>query len=361
MNAVSPLTVSVIVPVFNGEQHLGRCLDALRASQVPPLEILVVDDGSTDRSAAIARSSGAEVLAMEARSGPARARNRGAASARGDILHFVDADVAVHPDTVGRIMGAFASAPDLQALMGSYDDVPDDRSLISLYKNLLHHYVHQHGRRRAMTFWAGCGAVRRPVYLRLGGMNEAYNRPSIEDIELGYRLYRAGLACELRPEIQATHLKRWTLLSLIRTDVFCRAAPWTELMIDAGIYPDDLNFSYSHKAGTVLALAIPLVLVAAMSQPLTLVVAFGLLLAFAWLNRDLYRLFHARGGLRLGLAALPLHLLYAINCAVGFGIGWLRYLRRKLSGRHPVFLSSLQTSGHPCAASPALEQSDKAK
>lgn len=344
MNPPTHLTASVIVPVFNGEEYLGRCLESLRASEVAPLEILVVDDGSTDRSGTVARATGIRVIETGARFGPAYARNRGAAAAAGDILVFIDADVAVGQDSLGKILAAFASAPDLHALMGSYDSNPAERSMISLYKNLFHHYVHQHSRQRTLTFWAGCGAIRRMTYLKLGGMNEAYDRPSIEDIELGYRLYQAGFRCELHKDVQATHLKRWTLRTLIRTDLFSRAVPWTVLMLRFKLYPDDLNFSYVQKVSTLLALALPCAIAAAVAIPPALVGALGITGAFVLLNRDLYRFFYERGGVRLAAAAVPLHLLYSIYCALGFGIGLLRYLRGRLSGRPPVFLSSLRSA-----------------
>src|SRR6185295_15988203 len=189
---------------------------------------------------------------------------------------FIDADVVVRKDGLEKIVAAFAKAPDLHALMGSYDSDPSERSLSSRYKNLFHHYVHQHGRERALTFWAGCGAVRRLTYLKLGGMNEAYDRPSIEDIELGYRLYQAGFRCELRKDVQATHLKRWTLRTLIRTDLFCRAIPWTELMLRLRLYPDDLNFSYAQKISTLLALTLPWAAVASFFNRAALAAFLGL-------------------------------------------------------------------------------------
>ena len=65
-------------------------------------------------------------------------------------------------------------------------------NFVSQYKNLFHHFVHQDASGTATSFWAGCGAIRRDIFLRLGGFNTAYKRPSIEDIELGYRLTRAG-------------------------------------------------------------------------------------------------------------------------------------------------------------------------
>src|SRR6185436_3746045 len=96
--------------------------------------------------------------------GAAAARNAGASEAQATILLFVDADVAVAPGTVARLLAWFETQPDLDAVFGSYDDRPARAGLVSQFRNLLHHYVHQHGNPEAATFWAGFGAVRRDAF-----------------------------------------------------------------------------------------------------------------------------------------------------------------------------------------------------
>src|SRR5260370_19076588 len=152
--------VSVVVPSYNAGPTLERVLAALSASKSQPHEILVVDDGSTDGSAERADALGYTVLRARERSGPGGARNLGAQAATGDILFFLDADVAVYPDTVERVASAFAD-PALDALIGSYDDNPASPDFLSQYKNLMHCFIHQVGRVQASTFWSGCGSIRR--------------------------------------------------------------------------------------------------------------------------------------------------------------------------------------------------------
>src|SRR5687767_6907668 len=98
-----PLTISGVIPVYNGAGYLHECLAALALSIVPPLECIVVDDGSTDDSADVARSFGATVLGTNGRQGPARARNLGARAAAGSVLFFIDSDVCVKPETIALI------------------------------------------------------------------------------------------------------------------------------------------------------------------------------------------------------------------------------------------------------------------
>ena len=120
--------------------------------------------------------------------------------------------------------------------------------MISQYRNLLHHFVHQNGNREASTFWAGCGAIRRSVFEKIGGFDEKrFRRPSIEDIELGYRLRQSGYRILLDKRLQGTHLKGWNLYSLIRTDISCRAMPWSRLILETKKLPDDLNLKLGQR------------------------------------------------------------------------------------------------------------------
>lgn len=95
-------SVSVVIPAYNEERHLGQCLQTLRDQTLPPLEVIVVDDGSRDRTAAVARSEGA-LLLQQGHQGPAPARNRGARASTGTILSFLDADMSFAPEFLERL------------------------------------------------------------------------------------------------------------------------------------------------------------------------------------------------------------------------------------------------------------------
>lgn len=247
------MTISVVIPVHNAPAHLEKCLSKLFASVDPPEEVIVVDDGSTDATPEVARKFDVRLLTEAERQGPAAARNLGARQASGDVLYFIDADVLVRPDTTGRIRAAFAEDDKLDALVGSYDDAPESADFLSQYKNLMHHFVHQRSRRDACTFWSGCGAIRREVFLEHGGFDESYERPAIEDIELGYRLFQAKRKMILDPAIQVKHLKKWTFWGLLKSDVLDRGIPWTELILRDKRMPNDLNLQLSQRVSVALA------------------------------------------------------------------------------------------------------------
>jgi hypothetical protein len=352
----------VVIPVHNGGHDLGRCLRALRDCCRPEDEIVVIDDGSTDGSAALAESFGARLLRHDRPLGPAAARNAGARAARNPIVFFLDADVVPHLDTLSRALDHLAANPDLAALFGSYDDTPDAPGLVSQYRNLLHHYVHQQGRfegdaRPAHTFWTGCGAIRRDVFLDLGGFDPLlYRRPAIEDIEFGYRMSRAGFKVVLARDVQATHLKRWTLMQVVRTDVFRRGVPWMLLMLRMKAAENDLNVEQSQRvcvAATGLGL---LGLLAAPWYPVALALLGVNLATIVALNLGFYRFLARRRGRAFAAAALPLHYLYFCCCGLSVAIALaLRHLPARRPDRAdgtPLAPSSRDRRDAPSPASP---------
>lgn len=313
---------SVVVPVHNGEATLAQCLSALRGSRYSDFELLVVDDGSTDGSVRIAEEAGARVLHTGAQKGPAAARNLGAARAVGEFLLFIDADCGVGSQTIAEAAAILCQDPGLDALFGSYDDRPSAPGLVARFKNLQHHYVHQHGADEAGTFWAGCGAMRRSVFLRLGGFDEArYPRPSIEDIELGYRLTAVGGRIRLAKDVQVKHHKAWSLAELLRTDLLHRGIPWIVLLAQTGRSGSDLNLQWRGRLSVVVAV---LAVLGLLTGPMTdwgwaLAAVSAILLVL--LNVGFYRLLSSRGGLALLCVGMGLHWLYQLNCALAFAVG----------------------------------------
>jgi len=326
--AAQPPYLSVIVPVYQGARVLPESLAALVRSDLPRAqwELIVVDDASTDDSALAAAPFADLIVRIPNKPyGPAYARNRGYQLARGEVLVFVDADVSVHPETLGRFAAAFAGDPDVSAISGSYDDRPPAGGLVSRYRNLLQHFHHQQGAGPVDRFWACCGAVRSNVFAEAGMYDEwRFRRPQIEDIELGRRIRALGYRAVLRPDIQATHLKRWTLGGMVANTVHDRGMPWMRLDPEEAGRGDRpqrsvqvVNTGFTWLAITLGALA--LVLGSAWYALATLAPLTPVL----YNNRRQYAFFRRTSGLGLALAAVPLDLLtYAVN-GVGLVAGWV--------------------------------------
>ena len=340
------ISVSLIVPVYNGGEKFRRCLTSIAKASPPPDEVIVVADGDTDGSWLLAKEFGFKVRRLAQRQGPATARNEGVKEAKKDIIFFVDADVEIPPDAIGKVVKAFQQEFDLTALIGSYDDRPDAGNFLSQYKNLFHHYTHQNGREEASTFWGACGAIRQHVFLKVSGFNQSYSSPSIEDIELGYRLKAAGYRIKLCNNIQVKHLKRWGIISLLRTDFFFRALPWTALILDRHQIINDLNLDWTNRASIILLYGFLTSLVATYSYlPLFLSgVIFGL--ALLTINRRIYLFFARKRGWLFALGVIPWHWLYYFYSGLAFIIGFIRHYLLMLiaqgTGNQYIYLNSLR-------------------
>ena len=322
----SPTSLSIVVPVRNNPRDLQECLTALVDQAPPDAEVIVVDDASTDETPAIAATFGARVLRLSINSGPAAARNHGARHARGNVLLFVDADVVVEHRTVDRVLKTFAEHTEVAAVFGSYDAKPRQPGVVSRYRNLLHHFVHQNGQANASTFWAGCGAIRRDVFHEVGGFDDQrFRRPSIEDIELGQRLRRAGHRILLDKTIQGTHLKRWSLGSLIRTDITRRAIPWSRLILENRAIPDTLNLAWNERVSAALVGVVGASVPLAVLRPELAALTLAALAIFLIWNRKLYLFFFRQGGLWFTLICIPLHFLYFVYSGLGYLYAWLEH------------------------------------
>lgn len=322
--------LSVVIPARNAAGTIVPVLEALLASQGVTIELLVVDDASTDDTAELVARYPVTLIRQKVCRGPAAARNRGAQEITSNLLVFVDADVLVRPDTLEKIHHYLEENPGVSAIFGSYDDAPPITSFISRYRNLMHHFVHQGGRTEAGTFWCGCGAVRSEVFRRMGGLTEAFNRPSIEDIEFGARLDRAGHRIRLVKNIQVTHLKQWTLWQIIRTDVRDRAIPWTLLLLAGSCRSTDLNLQFRHRLSAMAAILGLASLIPALTlHPLFLLVTAICGLVFHLVNRDLFLFFTRTAGWVFAVRALPLLLLFYLYASVGYVAGLMLHLSGK--------------------------------
>ncbi len=294
------MSVSVVVPATDAPATLARCVAAIGASQLRPDELIVVEDAG---------------LAT-----PAAARNEGALRARGDVLVFVDADVLVRPDAIGRLVERVVGDSGITAAFGSYDDSPGAAGTVSAYRFLLHHSVHAAGAGPADTFWAGLGAVRREAFLEVGGFDAG--RRWLEDVDLGLRLRAAGREIRLDPRAQGKHLKRLTLLEMLRSDALHRAAPWTDLLLRRRSSSAALNLGSRHRLSALAALIGGAALAA--RRPLA---AFAALAALALLNRSLLTTIARSRGRAAALLAVPLHAMHHLAGIAGAACGLAGWLR----------------------------------
>jgi glycosyltransferase involved in cell wall biosynthesis len=331
--------LSVVIPTHDAGAFLPRAVAALLKSDLPRSrwELIVVDDASSG-GPPTAQGVDSIIDLRGAPRGPAAARNIGAEAARAPIVAFIDADVCVRPDTLRRMAAHFDDDPGVAAVFGSYDATPAEPGVVSQYRNLLHHYVHQQKNGDVNSFWAGCGAVRRAPFLEVGMFDDArYTTPQIEDIELGYRLRDRGYRILLDPDIQGTHLKRWTLGGMIDANFRHRGLPYAKLLLERGqlLSTQGLSVGSADKLSTVFValIAIAVVLAIAFRNWRWLAGAVLGFVAFAVANRRLLTWFARKRGLWFAVRASALHLLYHATNVVAIAYSILTHPLRTRAQR----------------------------
>lgn len=194
--------ISIIVPAYNAARDIPALIDGIRATRLRDYEIIVVDDASTDATAAACREKeGVRIVTLDANSGPSRARNVGASVARGDILVFLDTDVALPPgtDLLRDMADLLETDADTDYVVTISAVQPLARSAVAYNYSVYHAYYMERllgGREEIrgplMFFTTRLGAIRKDKFRRAGGFYESLWTVMNEDGEFGARCYHLG-------------------------------------------------------------------------------------------------------------------------------------------------------------------------
>ncbi|HKB30061.1 MAG TPA: glycosyltransferase family 2 protein [Streptosporangiaceae bacterium] len=182
-----PPLVSVIVPSYNSAKTLRACLESAFAQSHPAIEVVVADDASTDRSAQIGRELGCTLVTQPANKGVSAARNGGVAASHGEILFFLDSDVALAPDAVANAVRLLREDPGCGCVYGVYAKEPlVDDGPVEICRTLHLHSVLTRAVGLTATAVFALAAVPRRVFDEVGPFDE--NLRSAEDDDYSERL-----------------------------------------------------------------------------------------------------------------------------------------------------------------------------
>jgi len=212
--------VSVIIPNYNYSRSLPLCLRALAEQSYPRMEVIVVDDCSSDDSVEVARAHDVTVLSTERNSGCAGARNLGVRHAAGEIYFFLDSDVALDRDAVRNAVEALEGDPRIGAVCGVYEAEPLIRdSLVEECRSLQAHYWRCSSEGEVSFLFPSLCAMRATAFHDVGPFNPRLRET--EEIDYGQRLTRAGYAVHLTAAVRGSHDDDHLLWPLLRK-VFVR-------------------------------------------------------------------------------------------------------------------------------------------
>lgn len=319
--------ISVIIPVHNGAANISDCLSALLKSTFKDFEVIVVNDGSRDATEDLVKTFPVRLLSLPQSIGAAGARNYGAEKARGRFLFFTDSDITIQPDTLQKIYSVLTSDKGYHAVIGSYTKQTPIKSFFPVFKNYCHHFTHQKSLEEALTFWTGCGAIGRDIFLKQKGFAESYTSASIEDIEFGYRLSKQGYCIRLEKSIQVTHLKHYTFLSLIRSDVLNRAVPWTRLMLQSHTFQSDLNTTLANAISVFTVQLIPPTILFSSWYPELSFVVFVQMYLFVLCNLDFYQFVMDNDRFTFTLKTVAMSFVYFYYSGLGLILGFLSFMK----------------------------------
>ncbi len=330
----------MILPVHDGATYLPHTLDALSASTLADLELLVAEDGSHDESAAILTARGIQPIVSNPQPrGPFACRNLAAARAKAPVLLFLDADVEVRPDTVERMLKCLDDDPSLDAVIGRYALTHPNPDSVSQFKNAWIHHSYGSRPRDIGWFFTAIGAVRREAFEAVGGFDERFHpRTGGGDVDFGRRLRRHGSTIRLDPSIEVVHRKRFDLAGLLGND-FRRAWGWSRLSLasperdaagaTAGLANVRGDFVLAVAACGVMLAAALLAGANAGTRPIAGAAAAAATLVWLGANADFLAFVAQRLPPTTALACLPLLWLDQTACGFGIVAALLERVRRR--------------------------------
>jgi len=197
--------ISIVIPTYNASGFMPALLDSIFNQAVPEMEVIIVDDCSTDNTVETVKKYPVQVIQMERNAGPARARNRGVKEAAGDIIFFLDSDVLVLDGTIKEVEDYFKNHPDAQCIIGICATTPLNSGFVPAYMAMFE-YIHLIGRQygRVSVFAPRCGAIKKDFFLEIGGYDEQYKGADVEDFELARRINKKDCII-LNPKLLVRH------------------------------------------------------------------------------------------------------------------------------------------------------------
>lgn len=197
-------TVSIVIPAYNGEAVIGRCVEACLAQEYDGvIEVVVVDDGSTDRTADVVTRYPVRYI-HQVNSGPATARNAGVQASRGELICFTDSDCAPERQWVAKLVAEFDD-PAVGAVGGSYD-IGNPESLLArcVHEEIVQRHTHMP---RSVNYLGGFNVCyRRKAFEGVSGFEESFRTASAEDNDLSYRVHKDGWSLRFNPQTRVSHL-----------------------------------------------------------------------------------------------------------------------------------------------------------
>lgn len=190
------MKLSIIIPVYNGENTIDKCLKHVFDSDYKDFEVVVVDDGSTDSTIEKIKRHKCRIIRLKKNRGVANARNIGARNAEADFLVFIDSDILVHKETISKMAETYKSNPKMKIIgavnSGKYMSKNFGEKFLALKISYDYKWEGKNKCRKFSSFQSECCFIERGVFDEVGGFDIIYRKAGVEEYEFGNRLIKKG-------------------------------------------------------------------------------------------------------------------------------------------------------------------------
>lgn len=318
--------LSLIIPLYNGENYIEQCLDAALLQDYPNYEIIVVDDASTDDSLSLIEKYSVEIVRMSQNSGAAAARNAGAKQADSKYCVFIDSDVVIPRDALSRIKRSHDIHPEIAIVVGDYSENSMHLNFISDYKNLELVYRGSTGdeyKKYAASYFL---FIRKEDYLKAGGFNENLKgTTTAEDIDFGLRVCRGEARVFYDRSLTVDHLKTYTFYEMLQTN-YHRIVNMVRVRHNHEV---PLDISSNASIEPILNLFLPILILiflfSAILQIASLYFSTSAALFYLGLNTPFFNYLRIRRGNMFVLKAIPVFFVEYLHAFISLCIGFTLY------------------------------------
>jgi glycosyltransferase involved in cell wall biosynthesis len=316
-------TVSVIIPNYNYAASLGLCIQSVQQQDYPAIQIIVVDDCSTDNSVEVARDLGVTVFSTGRNSGVATARNLGVEHAQGEILFFLDSDVALSPGALRRAVDLLGADPALGALCGTYEADPLIRdSLVEECRCLQAYYWRLSSVGTVSFLFTAICAMRAEVFRTVGPFNPRLRQT--EEVDYGQRLTRDHEVV-LTSEVRGSHDDDHELGALVRK-IFTRGRLRIPLYARRRRFAKGFETPARGWASVASLLAVCALVAPWLLGPVGWILPGALLLVSLLCDLGMYRFVRARRGTAFLLAFAGVQYVFNLTVALSIAAGVAQWI-----------------------------------
>lgn len=316
--------LSIVIPTYNASKFMPNLLDSIFRQAADDIEIIIVDDCSTDNTVQVVKQYPVRVIQMEKNGGPARARNRGVGAAQGDIIFFLDSDVVLLDGAIREVNDYFVKNPSAQCVIGICATEPLNKGFVPKYMAMFE-YIHLLGtpNNKVSVFAPRCGAIKKDFFQKIGGYDESYKGADVEDFELARRINREDTIV-LNPRILVKHQFVNNFQEAV-SNYFKRAVMWIHLFLKDKQFDNAGPTTPSNGIAALCAFFSFLSLFFIPFLPVAKYVFVFLFLVFLFSNARWLNFMRNEAGLFFMIRALFLNYILGIDIIIASAYGLIRY------------------------------------